>query len=116
MCIVLQAIEGVSGEAGYRFTLNGAALLKGYHKGRNYIANRMIVLASEERGENVQIPHWTFHDLRRTAALTMTGGVWGRYACSGKYPRVSVGHSVAISCQNHQCSWLRWLACLRRSW
>jgi len=31
----------------------------------------MAGIASKERGEPVEIPRWTFHDLRRTAATGM---------------------------------------------
>ena len=68
---VLGAVERVKGSAGYVFTTNGESALQGYHKGRNHIANRMAQIASEERGDVVEIPHWTFHDLRRTAATGM---------------------------------------------
>jgi integrase len=68
---VLGAVGRVNGRAGYVFTINGASALQGYHKGRNHIAKRMAEIASEERGETVEIPHWTFHDLRRTAATGM---------------------------------------------
>jgi integrase len=68
---VLGAVERVKSSAGYVFTTNGTSALQGYHKGRNHIANRMAQIASEERGDVVEIPHWTFHDLRRTAATGM---------------------------------------------
>lgn len=59
---ILSGIDRISGAKKYVFTSNGNAPLQGFHKGRNYIASRMIALSDEE------IPHWTFHDLRRTAA------------------------------------------------
>ena len=31
----------------------------------------MVEIAAKERGEPVSIDHWTFHDLRRTAATGM---------------------------------------------
>lgn len=62
---VLGAVERVKGDAGYIFTTTGEGALKGYHKGRNHIAERMAEIAGQE------IPHWTFHDLRRTAATGM---------------------------------------------
>ena len=68
---VLGAVERVKGQAGYVFTTNGASALQGYHKGRNHIAKRMAEIASHEAGEAEEIPHWTFHDLRRTAATGM---------------------------------------------
>lgn len=68
---VLDAVERVKGDAGYLFTTTGESALQGYHKGRNHIANRMVEIASQEQGVAVAIPHWTFHDLRRTAATGM---------------------------------------------
>ncbi|WP_373486913.1 tyrosine-type recombinase/integrase [Blastomonas sp.] len=68
---VLAAVERVKGDTGYVFTTSGESALQGYHKGRNHIAKRMAEIASDERGESVEIPHWTFHDLRRTAATGM---------------------------------------------
>ena len=62
---VLGAVERVKGDAGYLFTTTGKSALKGYHKGRNHIAKRMTEIAGQE------IPHWTFHDLRRTSATGM---------------------------------------------
>jgi len=67
---ILGAVERVKGGAGI-FTTNGASALQGYHKGRNHIAKRMAEIASHEAGEAMEIPHWTFHDLRRTAATGM---------------------------------------------
>lgn len=68
---VLGAVERVKGDAGYVFTTTGESALQGYHKGRNHIAKRMAEIAGDETGEPVEIPHWTFHDLRRTAATGM---------------------------------------------
>ena len=68
---VLGGVERVKSDAGYIFTTTGESALQGYHKGRNHIASRMIKIASEEAGQLVEIPHWTFHDLRRTAATCM---------------------------------------------
>ncbi len=62
---ILGAVERIRGDAGYMFTTTGEGALQGYHKGRNHIANRMTEIAGQE------IPHWTFHDLRRTAATGM---------------------------------------------
>jgi integrase len=57
--------------AGYLFTTTGASALSNFHRGREAIAAKMAEIAAEERGEPVEIPHWTFHDLRRTAATGM---------------------------------------------
>jgi integrase len=68
---VLASVERVESRAGYIYTTTGQSPVSGYHKGRNHIAERMAEIASEEAGEPVEIPHWTFHDLRRTAATGM---------------------------------------------
>jgi integrase len=68
---VLDAIERIDGAAGLYHTTNGKTALSGFHKGRGYLADRMGKIAIEEAGEPVEIPHWTFHDLRRTAATGM---------------------------------------------
>ena len=69
--VALDAVERINGTTGLIMTTNGTTPLSGFHKGRNHLANRMIEIASEEAGTQVQIPHWTFHDLRRTAATGM---------------------------------------------
>lgn len=53
------------------FTTTGESPVSGFHKGRHHIAKRMAEIAADEAGEAVEIPHWTFHDLRRTAATGM---------------------------------------------
>ena len=68
---VLAGVERVEGVPGYVFTTTGETPLGGFHKGRNHIAERMVEIATKEAGEPVEIPHWTFHDLRRTAATGM---------------------------------------------
>ncbi len=68
---VLAGVERVKGKAGLVFTTTGESPVSGFHKGRNHIAERMAEIAAEERGEPVEIPRWTFHDLRRTAATGM---------------------------------------------
>ena len=59
-------MPNVSGKAGYIFTTNGKVPVSGFHKGRQKIADAMQVIASHECSEEVIIPHWGFHDLRRT--------------------------------------------------
>jgi integrase len=70
-CKALDAVDRIKGDAALIMTTNGRTPLSGFHKGRNRIADRMIEVASEEMGSAVEIPHWTFHDLRRTAATGM---------------------------------------------
>lgn len=67
----LDAIERIDGPVGLYHTTNGRTPLSGFNKGRACIADRMAEIASVETGKSVVIPHWTFHDLRRTAATTM---------------------------------------------
>lgn len=67
----LAAQTRVKNPAGYVFCTNGRTPVQGFHKGRNNIASHMAAIAAKERGEPVEIPHWTFHDLRRTCATGM---------------------------------------------
>lgn len=62
---VLRGIERIQSDIGLIFTTTGTTPLSGYSKGRNAIADRMEEIAGRE------IEHWTFHDLRRTAATGM---------------------------------------------
>jgi len=62
---ILGGVERIKGKPGLVFTTTGESPLSGFHKGRNHIAERMAEIAGQE------IPHWTFHDLRRTAATGM---------------------------------------------
>lgn len=62
---VLADMVRVPSDRGLYFTTNGITPVSGFHKARNYIADRMIELANDD------LQHWTFHDLRRTAATGM---------------------------------------------
>ncbi len=68
---VLAGVECIAGKVGYVFTTTGESPVSGFHKARNSLAEAMAKVAEDERGEPVEIPHWTFHDLRRTAATGM---------------------------------------------
>lgn len=68
---VLESKGRIKTRSGYVFTTNGLTPLQGFHKGRNSLAQLMLEIAEDERAEVVEIPHWTFHDLRRTAATGM---------------------------------------------
>lgn len=68
---VLSDVKRIEGRAGYVITTTGDTPVSGYFKGRNTIADLMVQVAAKERGEPVEIPRWTFHDLRRTAATGM---------------------------------------------
>lgn len=68
---VLAGVERLKSRAGYILTTTGKTPVQGFQKGRLNIAQRMAQIASEERGERVEIEHFTWHDLRRTAATGM---------------------------------------------
>lgn len=71
---VLDGMARIADEKGrvqFIFTTTGASPISGFHKGRNHVAEKMAEIAEAETGEQVEIPHWTFHDLRRTAATGM---------------------------------------------
>ena len=68
---VLSDVERIAGSHGFVFTTTGDSAVQGFHKGRAHIAKRMEELATDDAGQAVKIPHWGFHDLRRTAATGM---------------------------------------------
>lgn len=71
---VLDAVPRIADEKGvvrFIFTTTATTPISGFHKGRQHLADRMGEIAAKERGQPVEIPHWTFHDLRRTAATGM---------------------------------------------
>lgn len=63
---VLDSLPRIKNPQGYLFTTNGRTAVQGFHKGRQHIADAMQKAAGE-----AEIPHWTFHDLRRTCATCM---------------------------------------------
>lgn len=56
---------------GFIFTTNGMTPVQGFDGARRTLADLMATLAEQEIGTAVTIPHWTFHDLRRTCATGM---------------------------------------------
>ncbi|OSP53816.1 site-specific integrase [Pseudoruegeria sp. SK021] len=68
---VLDAVERIEGRPGFIFTTTGKTPVSGFFKARAHLAEAMERIAEQERGEAVEIPRWTFHDLRRTAATGM---------------------------------------------
>lgn len=65
---VLAGVDRIKGTAGYIFTTTGASPVQGFHKGRAALHAAMNEIATKERGSPIEVPHWTFHDLRRTCA------------------------------------------------
>ena len=68
---VLAGLVRIKGPNGYIFTTTGTTPVSGFAKARDQLARAMAEVAAEERGQPVQIPKWTFHDIRRTAATGM---------------------------------------------
>lgn len=68
---ILLAFPRIKSAAGYVFTTSGDTPVSGFHKAREHLARRMTEIAAKESGQPVVIAHWTFHDLRRTAATGM---------------------------------------------
>ena len=68
---LLDAVERIEGKAGFTFTTTGRTPVSGFFKARAHLAEAMERIAAKECGEAVDIPRWTFHDLRRTAATGM---------------------------------------------
>jgi integrase len=68
---ILEALERPNGPAGLLFTTNGRTPVSAFHRARCRLHAAMERIAAEERGAAVAIPHWTFHDLRRTCASAM---------------------------------------------
>lgn len=71
---VLDGVERVADDKGvvrFIFTTTGTTPVSGFFKARAHLAEAMEQIAAKERGEAVEIPRWTFHDLRRTAATGM---------------------------------------------
>jgi len=68
---VLAGVERIEGRPGFIFTTNGTSPVSGFFKARAHLAGAMERIAAKERGAAVEIPRWTFHDLRRTCATGM---------------------------------------------
>lgn len=64
---VLANVPRIAG-SGFVFTTTGDTPVSGFAKGHARLVEKMAEIATKERKEPVEIPRWTFHDLRRTAA------------------------------------------------
>jgi len=69
--VILSAVERIDGKSDFIFTTTGTTPVSGFFKARAHLAAVMEGIAAKERGRSVEIPRWTFHDLRRTAATGM---------------------------------------------
>jgi integrase len=68
---VLASLPRTKSDKGYLFTTNAKTHVSGYSRAKATLDKAVIEIARAERGQDVEIPRWTFHDLRRTAVSGM---------------------------------------------
>lgn len=69
---IVDALPKVAGKAGYVFSTTGATPVSGWSKFKANLDAKMTEIAREETEDStLEIPAWTLHDLRRTAASGM---------------------------------------------
>jgi integrase len=68
---LLESLPRIGGAEGYVFTTSGAKPVSGFTHMKNLLDAAMLEIARRDDPEAREIPHWTFHDLRRTAASGM---------------------------------------------
>ena len=68
---IIKALPRIKSDKGYLFTTNAETHVSGYSRAKSVIDKAMLDLAREERGQDIKIERWTFHDLRRTAVSGM---------------------------------------------
>ena len=68
---VITSLPRIKSDKGYLFTTNAETHVSGYSRAKALLDKAMIEIARAERGADVEIPCWTFHDLRRTAVSGM---------------------------------------------
>ena len=65
---IVGQLPTIAGPSGYIFTTNGETSVSGFSRAKR----RLDETIQQALGEDVApLPHWTFHDLRRTAASGM---------------------------------------------
>ena len=64
----LANVTRIAGREGFIFTTTGREPVSGFSKARARLVRLMAEIATEERGEPVEIAPFTLHDLRRTVA------------------------------------------------
>jgi integrase len=68
----LTKIAAKGKEPEFLFTTSGARPVSGFSKGKAHIDRIMAeVIQTEQGDEAAEIPHWVFHDLRRTVATNL---------------------------------------------
>ena len=68
---VIASLPRIKSDKGYLFTTNAETHVSGYSRAKGMLDKAMLDIARDERGQDVEIPRWTFHDLRRTAVSGM---------------------------------------------
>ena len=69
---IIGGLKRVAGKAGYLFTTVGVRPVTGFSNAKKIIDREMLRIARVETGvADLEIPRWTYHDLRRTAATGM---------------------------------------------
>jgi integrase len=69
--LVIAFLPLVKSDKGFLLTTTGETHVSGYSRAKAMLDKAMLELARQERGGDVEIPRWTFHDLRRTAVSGM---------------------------------------------
>jgi integrase len=68
---VIASLPRIKSNKGYLFTTNAETHVSGYSRAKSMLDKAMLEIARDERAQDVEIPRWTFHDLRRTAVSCM---------------------------------------------
>lgn len=95
---ILESLPRIAGKAGFVFTVTGKTPVSGLSKSKKRIEKAMLEMAraeAEKRGENpddIEIPAWRIHDLRRTARTNFS-----RLGIRGEVAERCIGHIVKHS-------------------
>ena len=68
---VIAALPRIKSDSGFLLTTNAETPVSGYSRAKGMLDKAMLEIARDEQGQDVKIPRWTFHDLRRTAVSGM---------------------------------------------
>ncbi len=75
--VIVEALPRIKGRVGYLFTTTGESPVSGFSRAKDNLDKAMLAIArgeAEERGDDpdeVTIPDWRLHDIRRTVASGM---------------------------------------------
>lgn len=65
---IMESLLKIVGVKQLVFTTNGETAVSGFSSFKASLDKAMLALARKERGPDFELPRWTLHDLRRTAA------------------------------------------------